>query len=159
MSNDFEVTGADQFLRLSKALKEAGHAEMRKSLHKGLRAAVDQVKPKAAAALAEALPSGLKGRGERVKQAVVVKTGADPGVSVVVRYGKAGRGLGASNAKSINRSGKFRHPVYKTGAWAPQDTSGQAWFDKTYSNAAPEILASLEKALQQVADDIVKKAR
>jgi len=156
---DFEVHGADQFLRLSKALKEAGRTDMRKALHKGLRDAVNEVKPEAADALSAALPSGLKGRGKGVKQAVQVKTGGDAGVSVVVRYGKAGRGLGAINAKLVNSSGTIRHPVYGKHGWVAQRVGGQGWFDKTYTNAAPRLRDSLERVLRGVADDIVRKAR
>lgn len=164
--NDFEVKGADQFLRLSKALKAAGDTETRKALHKGLRDAVNEVKPKAAEALAEALPTALESRGKAVKQAVQVKTGNDPGVSVVVRYGKAGRGLGASNAQRVNRHGVFRHPVFpdtekarKDWRWIDQTVAGVGWFDKTYENAAPRMRATIQQVLEQVADDIVKRAR
>lgn len=163
--SDFEVKGADQFLRLSKALKAAGDTETRKALHKGLRDAVNDVKPKAAEALAEALPRALAARGKAVKQAVQVKTGNDPGVSVVVRYGKAGSGLGAVNAQLVNRQGKFRHPVFpdpeKTRSgwhWVDQTVDGVGWFDKTYENAAPEIRRALEQVLENVVDDIVRKA-
>ena len=159
MSGDFELKGADQFLKLSKALKEAGRTETRKALHKGLRDAVNKAKPEAAEALSAAVPSGLRGKGRRVRQAVQVKTGHDPGVSVAVRYGRAGTGLGAVNAKLVNQRGTFRHPVYKTGAWVAQRTGGQGWFDKTYTNAAPRIRAELERVLGQVAEDIVRKAR
>lgn len=160
MSSDFEVRGADEFLRLSKALKAAGQGEVRKALHKGLRGVVNDVKPQAAAALADALPRRLAGRGRAVKQAVQVKTGRDPGVSVGVRYGKAGRGIGAANAQSINRSGSFRHRVFGSDRWVSQGTrDGVGWFDKTYMNAAPQMRVALEKVLQDVADDIIRKAR
>lgn len=159
MSGDFEVTGAGDFLRLSKALKAAGHGELRKALHKGLRDVVNDVKPQAATALADALPRRLRGKGQAVKQAVQVKTGRDAGVSVAVRYGKAGRGIGAANAQSINRDGKFRHRVFGSDRWVSQGTGGAGWFDKTYTNAAPEMRRALEKVLQDVADEIVRKAR
>jgi hypothetical protein len=157
--SDFEVHGAEQFHRLSKALKQAGETEMRKALHKGLRDAVNKVKPEAADALSAALPGRLQGKGKRVRQAVQVKTGADPGISVVVRYGKAGSGLGAINAKLINQRGTFRHPVFGRHGWVAQSVGGQGWFDKTYTNAAPRIREELERVLEQVADDIVRKAR
>ncbi len=155
---DFSVTGADDFLRLSKALKGV-EPELRKELHKGLRDAANKAKPKAADALAEALPSGLSGRGKAVKQAVQVKTGSDPGVSIVMRYGKAGRGLGASNAQKVNKAGSFRHPVYRTGAWVEQSTGGEGWFDKTYMNEAPAIRRDLEQVMEDVIETIVRKAR
>lgn len=168
MSSDFEVKGADQFLRFSKALKQGGETEARKALHKGLRDVANRVKPNVAKALADALPSRLASKGAKVRQAVQVKTGADPGVSVVVPYGRTGSGkgttsgLGAVNAQMINRSGKFRHPVYRmTGAaWVDQKVpAGLGWFDKGWTNKAPLIRAELALVLEQVADDIAKKAR
>lgn len=163
---DFEVKGADQFLRLSKALKDAGQTDVRKALHKGLRDTANQVKPEVAKGLAEALPKALASKGQNVKQAIVVKTGRDPGVTAVVRYGKAGRGLGASNARMVNRSGQFRHPVYGSGekvrkewAWVSQSVDGEGWFDKGWANQAPTIRKGLEAELERVADDIVRRAR
>lgn len=161
MPSDFEVHGAEQFLRLSKALKLAGATETRKALHKGLRDAVNREKPTAARALADALPNAIASKGTRVKQAVIVKTGRDPGVSVGIRFGKAGTGLGAANAKQINRTGTFRHPVYGSDRWVSQKAKpgGRDWFNKSWTNRAPQIRADLERVLEQVADDIVKKAR
>lgn len=166
MADDFTVTGAEDFLKLSKALKAAGDTELRKALHKGLRDAANKAKPKAAEALAEALPTRLAAKGKAVKQAVQVKTGNDPGVSIVMRYGKAGRGIGTSNARQINRSGTFRHPVYgrpdktrKQWYWVDQPAKGEGWFDKTYTNEAPAIRRDLEQAMQSVVDEIVRKAR
>ena len=68
MVADFSASGADEFLRLSKALKGV-EPDLRKALHKGLRDAANKAKPKAADALAAALPSGLEGKGKAVKQA------------------------------------------------------------------------------------------
>lgn len=166
MAGDFDVKGADDFLKLSKALKGI-EPDLRKALHKGLRDAANRAKPKAAEALAEALPSGLEGRGKRVKQAVQVKTGADPGVSIVMRYGKAGRGLGASNAQRVNKHGEFRHPVFADGEltrkewwWVSQSVeAGEGWFDKTYMNEAPAIRRDLEQVMEDIAEQIVRKAR
>lgn len=158
--SDFSVTGANDFLRLSKALKAAGRTDTRKALHKGLRDVANRVKPDVAKTLSDALPSGLASKGVRVKQAVQVKTGTNPGVTVVVRYGKAGSSLGAANAQRINQTGTFRHPVYGSNRWVNQSVpAGLGWFDKGWSNRAPLIRAELALVLEQVADDIVKKAR
>lgn len=163
---DFEVRGADQFLRLSKALKLAGATETRKALHKGLRDAVNREKPTAARALADALPSGLARKGTKVRQSVLVKTGADPGVTVGIPYGRTGSGkgttsaIGGVNAQLLNKTGTFRHPVFKTGRWVAQSAPGtKDWFDKTWTNKAPQVRDELERVLNQVSDDIVRKAR
>ncbi len=157
--SDFVIHGADDFLRLSKALKAAGRTGTRKELHKGLRDAANKAKPKAADALAAALPSGLAARGKSVHQAVRVKTGRDPGVSIVVQFGRAGRGLGGRNAQLVNQSGTFRHPVFGTGRWVSQRAGGSGWFDKTYMNEAPAIRADLARVLDDVVNKIVRDAK
>lgn len=161
-----EVRGADDFLRLSKHLKVTGQKDLRKELHKGLRESVKPHTKKATDRLASALPSGLSGKGKATKQQVKVKTGRDPGVSVVVRYGKAGRGIGASNARMLNRQGRFRHPVFARGGsrggwpWAAQSVPGaRGWFDDTYRRAAPDIRKELGGVLDDVAQQIVDKSK
>lgn len=157
---DFEVRGADDFLKLSKALKAAGQAELRKKLHKGLREAVKQVMPEAERKLAEQLPYL---RGKAVNQVAQVKTGRDPGVTVGVRFGSRR----STNARLANSKGVFRHPVFADGdktrkewAWVNQPVPGaKGWFDDTYLNAAPEIRRAIEAAMQDVIDEVVRKAK
>ncbi len=161
MIEGFEVRGADQFLRLSKALKEAGHADLRKRLHKGLRDAVKQVMPDAERKLAEQLPY-LK-RGKAVNQVAQVKTGRDPGITVGVRFGSRR----STNARLANSKGVFRHPVWADGdktrkewAWVNQAVPGaKGWFDKTYMEAAPDIRLQIEAVMGDVLDEIVREAK
>lgn len=154
--SDFEVRGADDFLRLSKALKAAGRAELRKELHKALRAAVKAHTPKAESALAEHLPY-LRGRQKAVTQAVQVKTGRDPGVTVGVRFGSKR----SSNARLANREGRFRHPVFgNRSTWVDQPVPGaKGWFDRVWEESAPEVRDQLEKAIQDVAEKVVREAK
>jgi hypothetical protein len=154
-----ELRGADGFLRLSKALKQAGQAELRKKLHKGMRDAVTAYKPKAEAALASALPSGLQGR-SKVRQVIRVRTGADPGVSVVVRYGKTTRGgLGASNARMLNHQGMIRHPTFGHPPWVNQPVgSSTGWFDDIWRASSPAVRRELELQVQSVLDQIAREA-
>lgn len=160
MIEGFEVRGTDQFLRLSKALKQAGHTDLRKRLHKGLRDAVKQVMPEAEQRLAEQLPY-LK-RGKSVNQVVQVKTGNDPGVTVGVRFGSRR----STNARLANTKGVFRHPVFADGektrkewAWVNQSVPGaKGWFDKTYMEAAPDIRLQIEAVMGDVLDEIVREA-
>lgn len=156
---DIKVQGADDFLRLSKALKAAGEKELRKGLHKGLRQAVAKHKPTVAEGLAAALPSGLSGRGANVKQAIQVKTGKNPGVTVGIRYGKAGRGLGAANAKLVNASGAIRHPAFSRSRWVTQSVGGSGWFDEGWRKAAPELREELVAVLEDIANQVVRKVR
>lgn len=161
MPDDFTVTGADDFLRLSKALKAAGETDMRKALHKGLRAAVKPVSERAEQKLREGLPYGTKGKA--VTQVVQPRTGRDPGVRVVVRYGSKR----ASNAQLANAKGIIRHPVFADGGktrkewrWVNQDVPElKGWFDRTYTDSAPALLRALHGVLEGVADDIVRRAK
>jgi hypothetical protein len=160
------VHGAEQFLALSKALKAAGKTELRKELHRQMRIAAKAAMPTAEKRLQGALPSGLKNR-SAVRQVVRVKTGKDPGVTVAVPYGKRKRnGMSAQNARLLNSQGAIRHPVWarddKTSSewrWVNQRVPGSAWFDDTYTEAAPELRKALEAAMEAVAEHIVKEAR
>ena len=104
MSEDFSVTGADQFLRLSKALKAAGRTEMRKALNKGMRTAAKPLIPVARAAFIAELPHrGSAGEfiaGKRMRAAT--HTGRDPGVSIVV----------AKQDPRLDTEGRLAHPVF-----------------------------------------------
>lgn len=165
MPADFEIRGAEDFLKLSKALKQAGHTQLRKELHAGMRKAVKAHMPKVREVLAEDLPSGLQNRAN-VKQNIRVKTGRDPGVTVVVPYGKRNRnGLGASNARMLNREGQIRHPVYadpektrKEWRWVNQSIPGAGWFDKTWLDSAPEVRRALEAVMADVIRKITREA-
>lgn len=155
---------AEDAIRLSKALKAAGSngkGSLRTELHKGLQAAVKPVLPKATDALAAAMPSGVQARARRTKQAVQVKTGADPGIRIAVRYVKRGAGLGASNVRLANRAGVIRHPVFgNRERWVNTRVPGaRGWFDETYKEAAPLIRPGIEQVMQDVAEKVVRGVR
>lgn len=161
MTADFEVRGADDFLRLSKACKGAGRTELRKELHKGVRDATKPLLPKAARALAAGLPPRVASRGVKVKQVVQVRTGSDPGVTIGVRYGARGTGLGASNARLANRQGVIRHPLFgDREKWFNTPVPGAlGWFDDTYSAGAPVARAAIEHSMERVVQKIIEEAR
>src|SRR5689334_337574 len=104
--SDFSIRGADDFQKLSKALKAAGKTEMRKTLHKGMKDAVKPLIPKARASARSTLPKA-GGLNKLVASASIrpqVRTGRNAyGVRVVVGD-KAG-------ARAANR-GVLRHPVF-----------------------------------------------
>ncbi len=150
MAADFQVTGADQFVKLSKALKNAGRTDLRRDLNKRLR---DAGKPLIAktreAARSGRLPDsgGLAALVAKEPQRVVVSTGRDPGVKIVV--GRKGGG-----ARAANR-GEVRHPVFgRSGSFVTQQIEGAGWFDATLADAAPTVLPFLEKALNDVVDRV-----
>lgn len=161
---DVVVRGTEDLLRLSKALKEAGHGGrggLRADLSKGVRAAVRPAQVKAGEALDAALPSGLRGQGRRVKQTTRIRTGSDPGVTTGLAYGKKNRGsIGASNARLINQRGVLRHPVFgNRQRWATTRTGGLGWFDRSMRSSAPQARASIQAAMQDTANTVVRRAK
>jgi hypothetical protein len=159
VAGDFiELRGADGFLKLSKALKQAGETKMRTRLHKGMRDVVTRHKPKVDEALAAVLPSGLQDRA-KVRQVIRVKTGGDPGVSVGIPFGKRTRGgLGATNARMLNNQGMIRHPTFGQEPWVNQVIGGAGFFDNTWRSVAPAARRELELEIQAVLDEIVREA-
>lgn len=148
---------ADDLQRLSKALKGV-EPELRKALNKGVREAVRPAQKQAAAALADGLPAKLKRK--KPTQRVQNRTGREPGVKVVVPFRRGGKGMGAANARLANRTGEIRHPLFgNRDAWystpVPQ---ARGWFDRTYSDAAPDIRRGIEAAMEDVAREVVRKA-
>lgn len=160
MTRPIQMREADDFFRLSKALKHAGQTVLRRELNKELKEAVKPMLPLAQKAFADALPPGeLQDRGGKVKQVVLVKTGRNPGVTIGIRYGKRGRGLGASNARLANRTGQVRHPLYgdRNHWYNTPVPRAQGWFDNTHAENAPLALPGIDRALQNVADQVVRE--
>lgn len=160
MTRPIQMREAEDFIRLSKALKHAGQVVLRRELNKALRQAVKPMLPLAQQALADALPTGeLQNRGGKVKQAVLVKTGRNPGVTIGIRYGRRGRGLGASNARLANRTGQLRHPLFgNRQRWFNTPVPrAQGWFDNTHAHNAALVLPGIDRALQSVADQVVRE--
>lgn len=97
------LDGADDLLRVSKALKAAGQVELRKQLNKGLRDAAKPMRQVAKDAALRDLPQrgGLNRFVAGKRTRIAVKTGREPGVSVVV-------------AKQDPRleEGRLVHPVF-----------------------------------------------
>ena len=151
---DFEVTGADDFFKLSKALKAAGRTDLRRELHTGLRRAARPLVAKTRAEARRRLPKrgGLAERVAKTPQRVQVRTGNQTaGVRIVVG--------GGSNAARGANSGAFRHPVFgNRDVWVTQRVT-PGWFDEPLRKSAPEVRRDLERAMQDMADKIVKDAK
>lgn len=151
---DYEVRGAEDFIRLSKALKHAGRTEMRKELNAGLKRAAKPLIAKTRAEARQRLPQrgGLAERVAKAPQRVQVRTGArTAGVRIVV----AGSAKGPRNA---NR-GFIRHPVFgNREVWVEQKVPA-GWFDDPLKASAPEVRNDLEKVLESIADQVVREAR
>lgn len=146
--DDFAIQGADQFLRLSKALKAAGQTEVRKELNKALRDATKPLIVETRAAAGQRLPQrgGLARRMSKAPQRVKVSTGRDPGVSIVL---KAQPGI---------KNGTIRHPVFGGPAFVTQRVDG-TWWDDTLEAGAPRVLPEIEKALAAVARQVLNQTK
>lgn len=155
MADDFETRGADDFLKLSKALKHAGRTGLRKELNKGLRKGAKPLIPKAKAAARANLPrsGGLAAQVAKEPMRVQVRTGRTPGVRIVVGKKRGG-------ARSTNR-GTIRHPVFgNREVWVTQSVPrAKDWFDATMRKEAPRVRPHLEEALERVARQVVNDAR
>ena len=153
MTDDFELLGADQFLALSKALKHAGRTELRKELNTGMRRAAKPLIPKTRAEALKRLPQrgGLAKQVAKEPQRVQVRTGArTAGVRIVV-------GKKSGGARGANR-GVVRHPVFgNRERWVDQKVPA-GWFDEPLQDSAPAVRPELEKAIQRVADQVVREA-
>lgn len=153
MSDDLRVTGVEDFVALSKALKHAGAGGLRKQLNKGLQEAVKPVIPKTRAAALARLPKrgGLAAQVAKEPQRVQVKTGeSTAGVRLVVGKRKGG-------AQSAN-AGTIRHPIPGGKAFVNQSVK-PGWFDEPAKAALPEIQQAAMHALDAVARDIARGVR
>jgi hypothetical protein len=153
VADDFTVRGTGDFIRLSKALKAAGRTELRKELHKGMRKAARPLIPKARAEARARLPQsgGLADQVAREPARVQVRTGRDPGVRVVIGRKRGG-------ARQANR-GVIRHPVFgNRDVWVDQRVR-PGWFDDPMRGEAPAIRRDVLRAMDDVADQVVRDAK
>lgn len=156
--------GADEFFRLSKALKESGQKEVRKQLHKGMRDAAKPLVAEAKKAAAEApIPArgGLRARIARTTFRAQVRTGA---TTAGVRITAPGKFV---TVKLLNRYGRVRHPVHadpsktrREWAWVNQEVpEAKGWFDDAMREHAPEVRDDVVKAMRAVPARIARAAK
>lgn len=155
MADDFAIRGADEFLRLSKALKNTGRTELRKELHTGLRRGAKPLIAKTRSEALKRLPKrgGLARKVAREPQRIQVRTGLNTaGVRVVVSR-RAGGGAQAANR------GFIRHPVFgNRDVWVTQSVP-PGWFDDPIKASAPDIRRELETVLNDIAERVVRETR
>ena len=150
MAAEFEVTGADDFLRLSKALKAAGRTQMRKDLTNAMKKAAKPLIVETKAEARRTLPQrgGLAKLVAKAPQRVKVATGKDPGVSIVVSRSHGVRGAD---------KGLIHHPVFGDRTdWKPQVVPS-GWFERPLQAGAPLIRPELQKALEHMLDRVVRE--
>lgn len=156
--------GAADFYRLSKALKAAGRSETRKALNTAMRQAARPLVADAKGAAKSDLPQrgGLAARlSKKAGFRAQVRTGeSTAGVRITSRGN-------AVAARTLNATGEFRHPVFADPAktrrewtWVRQSVpSAIGWFDRAMEKQAPQVKDEVEKAIESVAEQIVKEAK
>lgn len=129
-----QLNGADEFLRVSKALKAAGDTDLRKELHKAVQLAAKPLIPKVREAARSNLPR--KGKlNERIAKKPYrsqTRTGVNTaGVRIV----------GTKVDPRINAQGRIAHPVFgRPGSTVVQHDSGtKGYFDETLRESAPQV--------------------
>jgi len=147
---DLRVQGAEQLVRVSKALKGAPK-ELRSELTKGITRAVKPLKKSAKAEARSSLPrSG--GLGRRVAKTKLPHrrraTGKAAGVRVLAQPGAV------ADPKRIDR-GRVRHPTFGRGPWVLQDVK-PGWFSRPMKEGAPAVRKELVQAMDDVARKIVR---
>lgn len=149
-SGGFEVTGTEDFLRLSRGLKAAGRTDLRKELHKGLQEAAKHLIPFTRAEARAILPKrgGLNERIARAPQRVRIKTGSNPGVSLVA--GRAGSGARGA------QFGEVAHPVFNTGKWGRTKVP-KFWLTTPIREHQTDTVNRLEDALERVARKVAEE--
>lgn len=148
------VRGADDFLRLSKALKEAGQAGLRKELHRAVTTAAKPLIPKVRAAALANLPKHgkLNERIARKPYRAQTRTGVQTaGVRIV----------GTKVDPRINSQGRIAHPVFgRPGSTVVQMfPEAKGYFDETLAGSAPQVRADVLEVLRTFPDRIVAQVK
>lgn len=155
--------GADDFLKLSKALKNAGQKDLRKELHNAMKKAAKPLIPDARAAALARLPQrgGLAKRVAKQTFTVQVRTAEK---LHGVRVARPRRFYASAQ---LNDKGVVRHPVHakpgttrKEQAWRTQPVpAAKGWFDEAMKQQGPQITQDVIDAMETVARKIAKEVK
>jgi hypothetical protein len=142
--------GANDFLALSKRLKEAGEKGLRNELNKVMRNAAKPLIPKIRDAARDKLPKG-GGLNERIAKKpyrAQTRTGVNTaGVRIV----------GTKVDPRINE-GRIYHPVFGRTPGVVQDVpAAKGYFDETLERETPAIRDEVVKALSTFRDGLTGK--
>lgn len=154
MADNFTVTGADDFLRLSKALKATGRTGLRNDLNKAMKAAAKPMIADVRQAFRDELPA----RGQlgafmaKKRTTIVTRTGRDPGVGVSV----------AKTDPRLESEGRLAHPVFNR-----RRANGKRVYvvqriqpglvGRQVEESAPDVRGALERALEDMAERIIRE--
>jgi hypothetical protein len=142
------VVKADEFYRVSKALKNAGEGALRKQFHKTVSAEAKPLIPKVRQSARDNAPTkgGLNDRLAKKPYRVQTRTGASTaGVRIV----------GTKVDPRMNSLGRIQHPVFgRPGKRVVQyDSDLKGYFDKPLTESGPEV----QKAVVNAMTDFTRK--
>jgi hypothetical protein len=145
------ITGADDFFKLSKALKAAGQGGLRKELSRAVSQAAKPLIPKVRESARERGPKKNKLNERLAKKPYRAQT----------RTGAQTAGVGTKVDPRINSQGRIAHPVFgRPGSTVVQfDPDLKGYFDDPLRASAPQVRADVVAVLEQFADRIVREAR
>ena len=155
---DFEVTGGDDWLRLSKALKGWDN-DMRKELHKSMETAGKELIPELREVIRDSYPKrgGLNDIEAKRPIKAKVRTGKDAGLHLIA-YG--------ITFKLVEGYGFFRHPVYapkgktrREWRWVDQRVSLQDAFERWARNSSTTrvVITRVQEAVEATAQKVVER--
>jgi hypothetical protein len=135
--------GAQQLLRVSKALKAAGEGDLRKQFHKAIR---DAAKPAIPAVRESARAKGPKAGG-------LNKRLAKKPYRTQVRTGNTTAGVRIVGTKvdpRINELGRIQHPVFGKGKQVVQyDPELKGYFDEPLEKLGPGVQKDVVSAMTE----------
>lgn len=143
--------GANDFLALSRRLKEAGETGLRNELNKTMRNAAKPLIPKVREAARKSLPTagGLNERIARKPYRAQTRTGEKTaGVRIV----------GTKVDPRINESGRIAHPVFgrPRSTVVQVDAGSKGYFSDTLRESGPEVRKAVVGALSDFAKQITR---
>lgn len=153
-----ELRGANQFVAVANALKEAGDKGLQRELNKALRESAKPFAEKVRENALEMLPN-RGGLNQRVADQVVPRVRkSNSSRAQGVRLAATGR-QGMKSIKNLD-AGKLRHPVFARGdqsrdewPWVPQTVTPGFW-SKAAEEVGPQVTANAQAALDVVARKI-----
>lgn len=150
------ANGGTQMRELSRAMKAAGRGDLRRDMVRAIRSGVVPMVGEVRGS-ALAIPSKSGGRtGARAAVAgAVTPQVRQTGVRIAVSQKKLG-GRAALARGWENRAG-FRHRVWGTDIWVPQD--GHPWFFRPLQSNRPRVARLVEQVLRDTAAKLERSAR
>lgn len=141
---DIVVTGADEFARAARLLKEAGDKDLRKELFAGLNRSVKPLTQDVKQALPDVLPNRYAGVVQSEFKVKIRRRsgGRNPAIFLLGR-------AGSRNVSSLDR-GRLRHPLYgNRRRWYDQRIQPGFW-TLTLERDTPRVRVELVEAIRKV---------